>query len=85
MLDALKRLLNPPEAVVEIRSGRARVLKGKVTDSTLSDLAQVGTEFQIRCGRVYLVRSGGLRRLEFSSRIPDRARQRLRNVWVASR
>jgi hypothetical protein len=68
--------------VIRIRNGFPAVIKGKVSQAFVGELAGLLKEKGIRGGAVYGVRRRGTVALEFSRGIPPSDRQSLRNVWA---
>lgn len=65
---------------VEIRGGRATVVRGKVAPSFLGDLRDVVRH--VDRGSVHAVKRGGEPNLVVSSSIDERTAQRLRNAFA---
>ena len=84
LLSTFKRLLNPPEIVIDLAGGKAKIRKGKVRSRTLAELNEVAIQYNISTGRIYVIRKGRVIGLQFSGRIPPSAQQRFRNVWMAA-
>jgi hypothetical protein len=70
--------------VVSARNGKAQVRKGTVTDAFLGAVVEVCAEFGIAACEVRGVARGRRIALQFSTSLPESARQRLRNWWALS-
>lgn len=68
--------------IVRIRAGVPRVVKGKVTEAFLHDLAELCRKHGVDRGLVRGIRGRQRISLAFSPGIPPTCRQQLRNVWV---
>src|SRR4051794_33133149 len=79
--------LFPPRYVfeIQIREGRPRIRKGKVTPAFLAQVADVCREGGISKGRIAGVKCGKRIAVQFSKTIPPGLQQRLRNLWVSAR
>jgi hypothetical protein len=73
-----------PVFVVRIRDGVARAARGQVTRGFLHDVAEACARHGVRDGEVRGLAAGRRINLVFSSGIPDRCRQQIRNVWGVS-
>lgn len=65
---------------VDVRGGRATVVRGKVPPTFLGDLREIVRT--VERGTVRAVREGGEPRLVVSSEIDERTAQRLRNAFA---
>jgi hypothetical protein len=79
-------LVTRPSAVfvVKVRGGKPVAARGKVTDQFLSAIDEVCAEFAVTSAEILGVAHGKRIALQFSSAIPEPARQRIRNWWVMS-
>jgi hypothetical protein len=68
--------------VVHVEAGRARAVRGKVTDTFLQEISTVFREHGLSRGAVRGVARGRRIALAFSAGIPASCRQRLRNIWA---
>ena len=66
---------------IRIRSGRARLAKGKVTAAYLARITDVCQEFDVSRGWIGGVAHGKRIVLHFSRSFSQAPRQRLRNEW----
>lgn len=67
--------------VIRIRAGVPFLVKGKIPQSAVAELADVLQRNGVRRGAIYGVSRPGGVGLGFSRGIPAGARQALRNVW----
>ena len=74
-MNFLSRLLS--HTAIGIADGSARCLKGKLTGAVLSDIGLLAKENGVSKGEIWI---GGDGRVQFSSGIPEKMHQRLRNV-----
>lgn len=82
-MDLLKRiryLLFPPRFTVRVNGGTVRLVRGRVTPSFLRDCQALVSESGIRDGWIRGTGGPGNPRLDFSSGIGEKDRQRFRNV-----
>jgi hypothetical protein len=73
-----------PVFVVRIRDGVARAARGQVTRVFLQDVAEACDRHGVRDGEVRGLTAGQRIGLVFSSGIPERCRQQIRNLWGVS-
>ena len=66
---------------IRIQQGVPMVTHGKVTAAFLLEVAEVCRQLGVQRGWVGGVRRGRKIMLSFSRRMPEAARQRLRNLW----
>ncbi len=76
----LLRKLFPPLFTIIVKEGRAYLEQGQVTDAFVDDCTAIATRGGVRSGRIWGHRENNGLRLEFSSGIPERVRQRFRNT-----
>lgn len=75
-------LMQPrPVFVIRIRGREVFVSRGKVTQVFLEEVKDIFQECNVTTGAISGVQSGRNIRLIFSWHIPQRCRQRVRNVW----
>ncbi|MBO0697040.1 MAG: DUF3634 family protein [Zavarzinella sp.] len=67
--------------VVRVRGGVPQLVKGKVSQTVVAELAEVLQRHGVRGGAIYGLRRRGTVTLGFSRAIPANCRQALRNVW----
>jgi hypothetical protein len=67
--------------VIRVRAGVPSLVKGKIPQSAVAELADVLQRHGVRRGALYGVSRPGGVGLGFSRGIPAGARQSLRNVW----
>jgi hypothetical protein len=70
-----------PQFVVRITNGVPHVARGKVAATFLQEISAACDRHGVRRGEVRGVAAGTRIALKFSSAMPDRCRQQLRNVW----
>lgn len=68
--------------VIRVRNRVPFLMKGKVSQAFVTELADVLQRHEVRGGSIYGVRRRGAVLLDFSRGIPPTARQALRNVWA---
>jgi hypothetical protein len=66
---------------VRISRGSLKLIRGKVTRDSLSQLKPICAEWQIKRGWIGGVRRGGRLQLDFSRSVPPGCRQQIRNIW----
>jgi Protein of unknown function (DUF3634) len=66
---------------VRISRGSLKLITGKVTHDSLSQLKSICTEYQIKRGWIGGVRRGRRLQLTFSRSVPPGCRQQIRNMW----
>ena len=66
---------------VTIKNGQAKCVKGKMMQQTLSSINEVCDIFNITNGEIWVSGDG---RIHFSSSIPGKSHQRLRNCVAQS-
>jgi hypothetical protein len=74
------RKLFPPLFTIRVEEERASLEQGRVTDAFVDDCTDIAVRSGIRSGWIWGHRTGNGLRLEFSSGIPERDRQRFRNT-----
>jgi len=79
-LKILYRKLFPPLFTVRIKSGEACLANGKLTTSFLGDCTEIARKNRITSGWIWGCSSPEGTKLEFSSEISKRDRQRFRNA-----
>jgi Protein of unknown function (DUF3634) len=67
--------------VVRLKAGVPVLVKGKIAQTVMAELAEVLQRHGVRRGAIYGVKRGGTVTLGFSRTIPANCRQALRNVW----
>lgn len=67
--------------VIRIRSGLPALVKGKIPQTVVAELAEVLRRHNVRRGAVFGIKRRGTVTLGFSRSIPLESRQALRNVW----
>ena len=67
--------------VVRIKGGVPSLVKGRIAQTVVADLAEVLERHSVRRGAIYGVKRGRTVTLGFSRTIPANCRQALRNVW----
>jgi hypothetical protein len=67
--------------VIRIKAGVPFLVKGKIPQSAVADLAEVLQRHGVRRGAIYGVSRHRTVTLGFSRAIPPGCRQALRNVW----
>jgi hypothetical protein len=72
-----------PLFVVRISEGTPRAVRGQVTRAFLQDIAEIATRHRVRRGEIRGLAAGRRINLEFSSGIPGRCQQQIRNLWGA--
>jgi hypothetical protein len=68
--------------VIRVRARVPFLVRGKVSQAFVAELAEVLQRHAVRRGTIYGVRRRGTVGLNFSRGIPAAARQSLRNVWA---
>jgi Protein of unknown function (DUF3634) len=67
--------------VVRIKGGVPVLVKGKIAQTVVAELAEVLQRHDVRRGAIFGVKRRGTVTLGFSRAIPANCRQALRNVW----
>lgn len=67
--------------VIRIKAGVPFLVKGKIAQTVVADLAEVLQRHGVRRGAIYGVNRRGRVTLGFARSIPPGCRQALRNVW----
>jgi hypothetical protein len=73
-----------PVFVVRVEEGKARVVRGKVTQTFLQEIGETCARHGVRRGVVRGIANGSRIALAFSGGIPATCRQQLRNLWHLS-
>lgn len=73
-----------PVFVVRVEDGKARVVRGKVTQAFLQEIGETCDRHGVKRGGVRGVANGSRIALAFSGDIPPSCRQQLRNLWHLS-
>ncbi len=80
MIRILLRRLFPPLFTIRIKDGKALLENGKLTPSFIGDCSDIARKSRIYSGWIWGHISPGGARMEFSSEISKRDRQRFRNA-----
>jgi hypothetical protein len=67
--------------VIRIKAGVPFLVKGKIAQTVVAELAEVLQRHGVRRGAIYGLKRRGTVTLGFSRTIPANSRQALRNVW----
>jgi hypothetical protein len=67
--------------VIRIKAGVPFLVKGKIAQTVVADLAEVLQRHGVRRGAIYGLNRRGTVTLGFSRSIPVNCRQAMRNVW----
>lgn len=79
----LRARLSFAPVVILIEDGRARKIRGNISNGLLSEFTLVAAEKQIRSGLITVNKDGRGPFLSFSGPFDGIAKQRFRNVWFA--